>query len=411
MKIHNRNFYFSSPSAAEIVIFDETHSDLVMQVLDKDSSVFIFKTRPEEIWLGLGVLRNFFKGFNILRLKEIFGFSKKNFKSRLRIIFCIYLEGCLRTINPKGVITYIDNCQKFGWLARNCNKFPFISIQNGFRLSYDADSPSSYYAQHLFCFGNREKEVFPKLGYKVENIYPVGSLSSSINFQKDLDIKELKYDILIVSCWRGNIGFSKDVEDSMRAMKLMDQQLFNYLKQVNIKAAVILRSERDSDQWFMPEIGMNEEDYYLSIYGDSIEIIDTDLTERNVYSLMQSSDVIVSGFSTTCLLEAYTIGKKVLYCNFCETDKYHIDFDKEIVFKGNKNSFKEFKSRLDDLRDTSNDNYLKDHESLMGYYMPNPLLSPVKDEIKKKISLIIYSDIKDLRSVDRLGKGKINDAQ
>ena len=56
-----------------------------------------------------------------------------------------------------------------------------------------------------------------------------------------------------MSCWRGNIGYAKDVEDSMKAMRLMDETLAQYLQNRDLKTAVILRSERDSDQWVMPE--------------------------------------------------------------------------------------------------------------------------------------------------------------
>ena len=107
---------------------------------------------------------------------------------------------------------------------------------------------------------------------------------------------------------------------------------------------------------------------------------------------MQSADVIIAGFSTTCLIEAYSIGKKVLYMNFCETDEYHKDFGQEIVFKGNENTFQDFKSRIDELRDITNDEYFKDNGPLMEYYMCDPLQHSVRDNIKKRVSEIVLSD-------------------
>ena len=68
----------------------------------------------------------------------------------------------------------------------------------------------------------------------------------------------------------------------MNAMRLMDITLAKYLQSRDLKTAVILRSERDSDQWFMPEIGMTEEGYYKSIYGNLIEIIDVNFAQGNV---------------------------------------------------------------------------------------------------------------------------------
>ena len=78
---------------------------------------------------------------------------------------------------------------------------------------------------------------------------------------------------------------------------------------------------------------MTEEGYYKSIYGDLIEIIDVNFAQRNVYPVMQKAEVIIAGFSTTCLIEAYAMRKKVLYMNFCGSNKYHVDFKSEILFE------------------------------------------------------------------------------
>ena len=126
----------------------------------------------------------------------------------------------------------------------------------------------NYYCQHLFCFGRREPDVFPQYGYKVDNFHPVGSSQLSKNYSRELSNLEPIYDVLLVSCWRGNIDFAPDVAESMTAMREMDIRLAKYLSQRQLKSAVILRSERNSDDWFMAEVGMNEEEYYKEIYGD-----------------------------------------------------------------------------------------------------------------------------------------------
>jgi hypothetical protein len=305
-------------------------------------------------------------------------------------LLCIYIKADLISRNPKAIITSIDNSGNFGWLSENYHLAPCIAIQNGFRLTYDSNSQSKYYCQHLFCFGEREVIDFPKLGYKVDHFHPVGSLNLSLNFDSQLcDIKPI-YDLLVVSCWRGNIGYAKDVEDSMKAMRLMDETLAQYLQNRDLKTAVIMRSERDSDQWVMPEIGMSEEDYYKSIYGDLIEIIDVNLIERNVYPVMQSAEVIVAGFSTTCLIEAYAMRKKVLYMNFCGNNKYHRDFKSEILFEAHDDKSPSFENRLNALLEISCQEYVMKHEETMKYYMGDPLDSP-KDRIRKEINEIIFS--------------------
>jgi len=382
--------HFSKPSTSDVIIFDETNASLIQSVIPKGLTVSIFKMRPIEFYITPTIL------FSCIRNLKHFTFQKGVASNRgwfYKIfwqLLCIYIKADLISRNPKAIITSIDNSGNFGWLSENYHLAPCIAIQNGFRLTYDSNSQSKYYCQHLFCFGEREVNDYPKLGYKVDHFHPVGSLNLSLKFDSQLcDIKPI-YDLLVVSCWRGNIGYAKDVEDSMKAMRLMDETLAQYLQNRDIKTAVIMRSERDSDQWVMPEIGMSEEDYYKSIYGDLIEIIDVNFIERNVYPVMQSAEVIVAGFSTTCLIEAYAMRKKVLYLNFCGNNKYHRDFKSEILFEAHDDKSPSFESRLNDLLAISSKEYVIKHEEMMKYYMVDPLNSP-KDRIRKEINEIIFS--------------------
>ncbi|MDC1238152.1 hypothetical protein N8Z55_00155 [Pseudomonadales bacterium] len=388
---HLKRVHFSKPGSADIIIFDETNSNLIELVIPKGLTVSIFKTRPVEFHITPIIILSFFKNLKYLELTNSSESNKKLFYRIFFQLLCIYIKADLMSRNPKAIITSIDNCTKFAWLSENFHQAPCIAIQNGFRLSYDANSMNKYYCQHLFCFGEREVIDYPKLGYKVDHFYPVGSLNLSLNFDSQLcDIKPI-YDLLVVSCWRGNIGYAKDVEDSMKAMRLMDETLAQYLQNRDLKTAVIMRSERDSDQWVMPEIGMSEEDYYKSIYGDLIEIIDINFIERNVYPVMQSAEVIVAGFATTCLIEAYAMRKKVLYINFCGNNKYHRDFKPEIVFQGNENNYQLFEARLDELRMTSNDDYLMEHKDIMSCYINTSTSGSTREAIESKVNDIIAS--------------------
>ena len=383
--------HFSKSSTSDVIVFDETNASLIQSVIPKGLTVSIFKTRPMEFYLTPSIILSFLKNLRYLKFKNS-GFSNRSFFYKIFFqLLCGYIKADLLSRNPKAIVTSIDNCSKFAWLSENYQLAPCIAIQNGFRLTCDANSMNKYYCQHLFCFGEREVIDYPKLGYKVDHFHPVGSLNLSLNFDSQLcDIKPI-YDLLVVSCWRGNIGYAKDVEDSMKAMRLMDETLAQYLQNRDLKTAVIMRSERDSDQWVMPEIGMSEEDYYKSIYGDLIEIIDVNFIERNVYPVMQSAEVIVAGFSTTCLIEAYAMRKKVLYMNFFGNNKYHRDFKPEIVFQGNENNYQLFETRLDELRMTSNEDYLREHKDSMSYYINTSASGSTREAIESKVSDIIAS--------------------
>jgi hypothetical protein len=382
--------HFSKPSSSDVIVFDETNSNQVELVIPESLTVSIFKMRPMDFHITPSIISRFLKNLKYIKFKNSEFSNRSLFYKIFWQLLCAYIKADILSRNPKAIVTFIDNCSKFAWLSENYQLAPCIAIQNGFRLSYDANSMNKYYCQHLFCFGEREIADFPRMGYKVDNFYPVGSLNLSLNFDNQLTDIKPKYDLLVVSCWRGNIGYASDVEDSMKAMRLMDEKLAQYLQNLDLKTAVIMRSERDSDQWVMPEIGMSEEDYYKSIYGDLIEIIDVNFIERNVYPVMQSAEVIVAGFSTTCLIEAYAMRKKVLYMNFCGNNKYHCDFKPEILFEAHDDKSPSFESTLNDLLEISSQEYAMKHEETIKYYMGDRLDS-TEDRIRKKINEFIFS--------------------
>jgi hypothetical protein len=366
MKFFGRTVRFSDPESADIIIFDECNSQYVRKVLNIHNKIAIFKQRPEDLFLGPRTIFELIRSFNQLQFRNLVGQYGGFLSGIRRQLHYLYNLACLVVIDPDAVVTLIDNNESFCWLSKNCRKFPFISIQNGSRLSYAAGDNKEYHSQHFFCFGEHEKCLFPKLGYKVENFYPVGSLIASLHFDYRISDQHEKYDLLVVSSWRGNIGYQKDVKDTMRSMKIMDELLARYIRLKKINASVILRSERSSGHWLMPEVGMSEEDYYYQIYGDCIEIIDTDFTKRNVFPIMQQSHLIVSCLSTA-LLEAYGIGKKILFCNFTGTDLYHRDIDPIIVT--DESDWLKFSSRLDNLFLQKSEDYLRLHKDTMHYYM------------------------------------------
>ena len=368
MKLKGKQIIFGNPKKADIVIFDEVNSKYVRKALNKDLGVVVFNTRPYDIFLSFHVLFFFikfvFSDFTKSQNQIVGGYAI----TLIRNLKAIYVKACLYAFNPKAVVTMIDNDLVFHWLSKNCLDFPFIAIQNGSRLTYAAADTKGYYLQHFFCFGEHEKNQFKRIHYTVENFYPVGSLIASLHFVDPKTVVH-QYDILVLSAWRGNIGFPKDVKDTMRSMRIMDELLEKYLQQKNLKAAIILRSERNGQHWFVPEIGSNEEDYFKSIYGNTAKIIETDFRKRNIFPLMQESRFIISCL-TSALLEGFGIGKKALFCNFTGTDEYHLDFDPAIVTTDS--SYENFSKQLDALLDMAQQDYDHEHRKLQQYYMHFP---------------------------------------
>lgn len=397
MKILGRPLRFGDPKSANIVIFNETNSHHVRKALSKNYSIAIFNRHPEDIWIGFRVVLYFFRFIGQFDFQGAVKHQSGLIIGILKQLRYIYFESCLVAMKPKAVVSFIDNDKNFHWLSKKCRRFPFIAIQNGFRPRphcCDTNDYSDYYLQHLFCMGYHAIASFPKMGYHVENFYPVGSLLASLYFNRQqLSVNE-KYDILIVSTWRGNIGYQQDVKDTMRSMKIMDHLLARYIKDKDIKAAVILRTERDSKDWSMLEIGMSEEDYYREIYGNCVDIIETDFIKRNIYPLMQQSRVIISCLCSA-LLEAFAIGKKVLYCNFTGSDWYYQDLPPSIITSDS--NYESFAERLNELRKMSHEEYLQVNQESQKYYISSFESKPTYQAISEKIDKIIENN--ELKSV------------
>jgi hypothetical protein len=204
--------------------------------------------------------------------------------------------------------------------------------------------------------------------------------------KKSYDFKK-KYDVLIVSSWRGNIGYPIDQVDTMNSMNVLDTLISKYIKSNNIKVAVALRNERDGDNWFVPEIGKNEEEYFKEIYGNSVDLIDVDFKSRNIYGLINKSTLIISGFSTSVVLEAYGFQKKIMYYNFTKKDIYHSIFDSSIV--STNSDYSSFSKELDELLKISQTQYINNHMSNMKHYMSFPKDMEYKDYVLNKIDEII----------------------
>lgn len=385
MRLFGKQVRVGNQATVDIVIYDECNSQYVRKILNPLYRVGIFRMRPYELWVSLKIVLNTVKCCSHFSLAEARLCPRGWLIGLLQQTRNIYFEACLVAMEPKAVVTLIDNTASFHWLSKHCRAFPFIAIQNGSRLRYALQEDRGYYLQHYFSWGTLEMDLFAQLGYQVENWHPVGSLLASLHFQQSRNTAAAKYDLLIVSTWRGDIGFPPDVVDTMRSMQIMDELLAQYIHARNIKAAVILRAERDSEHWIMPGIG-TEYDYFYAIYRDNVDIIEANLAARSIYPVMQQSRLIISCLSSA-LNEAYGIGKKVLYCNFTGTNRYHCDIDPLIVTEDC--DYQRFSGRLDGLYAQSDEAYQLMNQKNISRVMAFPSGSTTHRSIAEAIDRII----------------------
>jgi hypothetical protein len=162
--------------------------------------------------------------------------------------------------------------------------------------------------------------------------------------------------------------------------------LARYIKENKLKAAVIYRSVRNSENWINLDTMESEEDYYKNIYGETIEYIETNNSVRNIFLTLKQSNVIVSYFSTA-LLEAYGIGKKVIFCNFSGTNIHHEDIDSKLVLTNSE--YVSFSEKIGNLFSISKEKYKKDNLDTMKKYMNFTHNKTVESEVGYKVDDII----------------------
>ena len=183
---YKSKFIFKNPDKHELVIFDdESLSDL--KFLINDYNFFVLQIRTYNI-------NKIYFSFKIFRL------VLKHYKGD---IFNAYLISLLEIINPKVVLTNIDNSQRFFDLAKLLDKkINFMAIQNASRWDLDEyqyrykknmikfDFSKNFYIPNFFCFGQLEIDHYKRYGIKVKNFYKAGSLRLANFFHT---IKESKF--------------------------------------------------------------------------------------------------------------------------------------------------------------------------------------------------------------------------
>ena len=241
-------------------------------------------------------------------------------------------ETIINRIKPKLVISYIDNYPRFGRLSSKFKDIRFIAIQNGCRSRWDTKDACKH--DIYLCFTKQEPNLLNKLGWDIKEAKNIGSLNAARSFAT-LQHKKFKNDLLIISCWRGNIEIDYDYLEQYKATKEMHIFLNSLIKKENYNAKIILRSGKDSHHWFVKKFNLNEEEYIKNIYGNNCEIIEnkhyTKKGGKDIYEEIHKSHLSVS-FLTSAILEGHIYGHNCLYLNFYKNDFYHQDFPKEIVF-------------------------------------------------------------------------------
>lgn len=336
-------FVFNKLEKKEIIVFDDITGELSFFFSDKKK---YFSLNPrlqtiDEIYINYSIVK-----FVLLNL----------FKRKIKLNYFIAL---INIIDPKIIITFIDNSEDFHWLSKFFDKKKFfLAIQNANRADYfylSQNKKKKIFFQKLFCLGDFDVSLLKN--YNIDgNFKVVGSFRTSLfinKFNNNLD-KNKRFDICLIG--KNLVKFFQSVQiyenKVIPEYLILLENLKRYIKENNISLVVCCKN-----YGFKLEA---EKSFYKDFFGSlnvTISSNGKNISDDNYFNSYKSilkSEVVI-GLPSTILREAFFFNKKIL----C------IDYSKELLhpFKDialcNSKNFDDFSLNLNSLLEISNDNYFK----------------------------------------------------
>jgi surface carbohydrate biosynthesis protein len=360
----NSEFVFRSPpKKKDIVIFDNESVDLLLP-LCKDYDYFILKNRHyqiDKIYISpkivLYVIKNFFK----------------------TNLSTIYLSAIIEQINPKLVITIIDNSSYFSNVAKILHKkFKFLAIQGAAR--YDIKQLSKkFFIPEFCCFGEYEKDLYNEYGSIVNKFNYYGSLKQSyyIKSGQNIDLEQ-KYDIALLS--EACPGWSKQFPSFEESVGKIAFLTIKLAKKHNLKLIFVGKRSQNSSLY------QREINFYKNYISDEFYITPRSKEKFSSYISTQKSNLVI-GMVSTLLRENLGANKKILSCNFTSDQRHDFPVNGICNLKSdNSDNFE--KTVLKILKFSEKEyfnNISKNKNYVMEYNSNNHAYNLIKNRIKKII--------------------------
>lgn len=339
------NFFFDKPQSHKILIFDCESTQFIEAALHK-FKYSVLSTRAhkiKKIYLTKKILK-----FIVINL------FKRSFKQN-------YLISLIEEIEPKIVITHIDNSKDFHIMSKYFYKrIKFIAIQKANRetkWALPSECKKIFIPEYL-CFSDYDKYIYKLKKTNVKNFHVIGSLVASLanKYVKDKKIKinSQQYDICLVGeaqpyrKW----GDANHLEKLGFTVGTIAEYAHKFCKKYNLK--LIFPSEYNKDDLKGYQKAKFFYKGYLKNYNFNYTL------KKNKYSsyldVMRSKVVI--GATSTLLRESLAFNKKVLCCNYTgNTNAIH-----ELPIKGfilRKSGYILFEKKLLKILSLSKKNYMK----------------------------------------------------
>ena len=297
-----------------------------------------------------------------LSIKLHFSLNTKNiFVRLLKDLYEKHLQAYIEIINPKYIITFIDDSAVFHRLSKNYRKdAAFIAIQNGMRpqshFKYLLPKPPNpeavSYIPNYFCHGHADVNSFKNGGHHIERYHPIGSLLGGI-FWKEISVKSQKiYDICLVSCWvpEGRKDLNENAYEVYKADRkgneVLEKNLKRLIDEKGYSVVIALKYDECSEEF----------NHFYNIFGDDV---DYQLSSRKVFSTYKAIDksLLTLTLYSTCAAEAIGFGKRALFCNGSGNPAIGIPSAGICYYEGG--NYTEFSKRLENILEMPDNDFKK----------------------------------------------------
>ena len=360
------------------IIFDyETGLNLIKYLKLNKKHYFIFNIFPKEIYLSLELLINFFKLLiNNSNYKNIYNLNFLNF---------LYLISFFKTINPKSILTYLDNSLIVSTIAYNFPNTKIISIQNGVRSKFILDN-YKLFLDNYYSFSQSEKKLLSANNSKFRKLIPIGSISSKYYYTKH-KYKKKEFDLCLVCQLPGAIDqlnftpkYNQKTKNQLKfkvkkSIDKMNFYLSKYCQEKNLKIAICLRGKEET-------LKLN----YQNLFSKNCKIFEMDskkINEGKTYEIMSKSRIIV-GFNTTCVRESWGFNKAI-YIDYTGTKHFNEICNNEMLIIRNQ-SYSYFRNKLDYLLSLNKSAYEEKIKKHSKNYMDKKSIKLIKQEILERLN-------------------------
>ena len=313
-------------------------------------------------------------------------------------IFNSYLLSIIDQVNPKLILTFIDNSHRFSIFANiKKNKYKFVAVQNGARYEHKIVNLlkkrkikvelKKFFIPHFFCFGKNEINDYKKNNQIVGKFDVVGSLrlSNFLNSQKNYKKTNSKKtnDILLISdvyCWDANLEkLNFPIEEGLiNLIRFTIRFSQKYKFKMKIAARSKLNNFIKEKEFYKKNLSKNEYEFLLkNIFFRS--------ENHKTYKIMQKSKIVI-GTMSTMLRENLSLNGKTLACNFTNTNIFDFPI-KGLCFSKNMN-YENFEKQLSKIYKISLKEYYNQLSENRYYVCKNNSYKTI-ELINKKLRFLI----------------------